>query len=244
MNHSESAELRELLDLFADYVTSGYRRERRTPRRTAASARHSAPRPIARRSSPVQPQPAPRRAALAALEERVRTCTACPLHAGRTHAVPGVGVLDPLVMVIGEGPGAEEDARGEPFVGAAGRYLDKWLEAIGLSRTSNAYITNIVKCRPPGNRDPLATESEACSPFLSRQVALVRPRTILTVGRIATSLLLGRDEGIGKLRGRAWEHQGIPVVATYHPSGVLRNDAWRRPVWEDLKRLRAILDGE
>lgn len=291
MNHSESAELRELLDLFADYVTSGYRHERRTPRRTAASTRRTPPRPGPRRSTAVQPQPASRsadvrsphpesrsahpetrsprpesrvprpdagrpaaptvdklgpderRAALAALEERVRTCTACPLHAGRTHAVPGVGVLDPLVMVIGEGPGAEEDARGEPFVGAAGRYLDKWLEAIGLSRTSNVYITNIVKCRPPGNRDPQPTESDACSPFLSRQIALVRPRTILTVGRIATSLLLGRDEGIGKLRGRTWEHQGIPVVPTYHPSGVLRNDAWRRPVWEDLKSLRAILDG-
>ncbi len=277
MSHSESTDLRELLDLFADYVSSGYRNERRVRRRAAAP--HAASgrrpeRPLAARPAPanaptaaaanasVVPTPATtptavpasdrqrertreeRRAALSELEAEVRACAACPLHTGRTHAVPGVGVLDPLVMVIGEGPGAEEDARGEPFVGAAGRYLDKWLEAIGLSRAENVYITNIVKCRPPNNRDPLPNESDACAPFLARQVDLVRPRTILTVGRIATSLLLHRDEGIGKLRGRPWEHQGIPVVPTYHPSGVLRNDAWRRPVWEDLKRLRAILDGE
>ncbi|TVQ96610.1 MAG: uracil-DNA glycosylase [Spirochaetaceae bacterium] len=270
MSHSESTDLRELLDLFADYVSSGYRNERRFRRRSAASnaaAGRRLERPVAVRPAPTNspistPAAGPsraavpasepqregsleeRRTALTELEAQVRACAACPLHTGRTHAVPGVGVLDPLVMVIGEGPGAEEDARGEPFVGAAGRYLDKWLEAIGLSRTQNVYITNIVKCRPPNNRDPLPNESEACAPFLARQVSLVRPRTILTVGRIATSLLLHRDEGIGKLRGRTWEHQGIPVVPTYHPSGVLRNDAWRRPVWEDLKRLRAILDGE
>ena len=264
MSHSESADLSELLDLFADYVSTGYRHERRSRRRSAApnaAAGRRLEQPVVVRPAPTAapattqagiPASEPPRertreerlAALAELEAQVRACAACPLHAGRTHAVPGVGVLDPLVMVIGEGPGAEEDAKGEPFVGAAGRYLDKWLEAIGLSRTDNVYITNIVKCRPPSNRDPLPNESEACAPFLTRQVALVKPRTILTVGRIATSLLLHRDEGIGKLRGRTWEHQGIPVVPTYHPSGVLRNDAWRRPVWEDLKRLRAILDGE
>ena len=179
---------------------------------------------------------------LSMLEERVRVCTRCALHEGRFNAVPGVGVLDPLVMVIGEGPGADEDRRGLPFVGRAGQFLDKWLEAIGLSRSSNAYITNIVKCRPPENRDPRPAESDACMPYLREQIELVRPQTILTVGRIASGLLIGTGAGIGGLRGRTYYYNGIPLVATYHPSGVLRNPELKRPVWEDLKRLNAMLD--
>jgi DNA polymerase len=179
---------------------------------------------------------------LALLEERVRTCTKCPLHEGRTNAVPGTGVLDPLVMVIGEGPGAEEDRLGEPFVGKAGKYLDKWLEAIDLSRTTNAYIANIVKCRPPGNRDPDSEEAAACIPYLHEQIMLIRPKTILTVGRVATGHLLDTQAGIGSLRNTVYRYRDIPLIPTYHPSGVLRNPDYRRPVWEDLKLLRSVLD--
>jgi uracil-DNA glycosylase family 4 len=143
---------------------------------------------------------------------------------------------------VGEGPGFEEDRSGRPFVGPAGQYLDTWLAAIGLDRRRNAYIANIVKCRPPGNRDPLPEESAACLPYLQRQVALLRPRAILTVGRIATQVLTGRSEGIGQLRGSLHSYQGIPLVGTYHPSAVLRDkERLRAPVWEDLKRLRSLL---
>lgn len=183
-----------------------------------------------------------RRRRLALLEERVRACTRCPLAEGRMNAVPGMGVLDPLVMVIGEGPGADEDRRGLPFVGRAGQFLDKWLEAIGLSRSTNAYIGNIVKCRPPENRDPRPAESEACLPYLREQISLIRPLAILAVGRVASGILIGTASGIGGLRGRTFYYDGIPLVPTYHPAGVLRNPELKRPVWEDLKRLAAILE--
>ena len=181
-----------------------------------------------------------RRAALAEIEEQVRACVRCPLHEGRTNAVPGMGVLDPLVMVIGEGPGGDEDRQGLPFVGKAGQYLDKWLAALDLSRERDVYITNIVKCRPPGNRDPQTREIEACSPYLRRQIDIIRPKTILALGRFAGSWLTGSTQSLGKMRGRTFDFKGVPVVVTYHPSGVLRNPDYRRPVWEDLKRLREI----
>ncbi|WP_455382206.1 uracil-DNA glycosylase [Salinispira pacifica] len=185
--------------------------------------------------------PAERKRRLSELAARVTACTHCKLHKTRRKAVPGMGVIDPLVMVIGEGPGADEDASGLPFVGRAGQYLDKWLEAIDLSRHKNAYIANIVKCRPPNNRDPEPAESEACFPYLMEQIALVRPKTILTVGRVASQILIGRFDSIGSLRGRVYQFSGIPLVPTYHPSGVLRNPGYRRPVWEDMKLLRSIL---
>jgi DNA polymerase len=184
-----------------------------------------------------------RRRALAALEEQVRACTLCPLHEGRTNGVPGMGVLDPLVMIIGEGPGAEEDRKGLPFVGRAGQYLDKWLQAIGLSRDRDVYITNIVKCRPPGNRDPQTAEIDSCTPYLRRQIDIIRPRSILAVGRFAGTWLSGQTDSLGRMRGRTFDFRGVPVVVTYHPSGVLRNPEYRRPVWEDLKRLRELYAG-
>ncbi|TVQ37912.1 MAG: uracil-DNA glycosylase [Spirochaetaceae bacterium] len=244
MNRSQSTELNAIIELFGDYLEAGYRRQ---PTSDAAGA-PAAPGPSAGDRRPAAAAGTgeateDRAAGLKLLEQSVRACTLCALHQGRMHAVPGVGVLDPLVMVIGEGPGAEEDAKGEPFVGAAGRYLDKWLAAVDLSRRSNVYITNIVKCRPPNNRDPLPNESQACAGYLARQIELVRPRVILSVGRVATQLLLESQDGIGKLRGGDWVYRDIPVVPTYHPSAVLRNDQWRRPVWEDLKRLRRLLDG-
>lgn len=179
---------------------------------------------------------------LAELAAEVGACTRCGLCRGRAHAVPGEGAIDPLVMVVGEGPGADEDASGRPFVGRAGQYLDKWLEAVKLSRESSAYIANIVKCRPPGNRDPLPDEMTACRPFLDRQIELVRPRVILTVGRISSGNLTGLEVGINRLRGKTYSYRDIPLIPTYHPSGVLRNPDFRAPVWEDLRRLRKHLD--
>lgn len=176
--------------------------------------------------------------ALEAIAAKVRDCRLCPLSLGRTNAVPGYGQLDPMVMVVGEGPGANEDAQGLPFVGAAGQYLDKWLAAIGLSRETNAFIANIVKCRPPGNRDPKPDEITSCAPYLQQQIQLVRPRLILTVGRIATRILTGVTTGITRIHGTFYEYQGYPVVATFHPSAVLRNPDWRAPVWEDLQAVR------
>jgi len=201
-----------------------------------------APQPV-QATAPQGPPPGTgkREQRLAAIAERVRRCTRCPLAEGRMNAVPGEGVLDPVVMVIGEGPGADEDRRGIPFVGRAGQYLDKWLDAIGVSREKSAFIGNIVKCRPPGNRDPKPVESDACMPYLREQIELIRPKTILSVGRIATGLLLGSSAGIGSLRGRTYYYDGIPLIPTYHPSGVLRNPDLRRPVWDDLKRLVELL---
>ncbi|HUX51387.1 MAG TPA: uracil-DNA glycosylase [Spirochaetia bacterium] len=182
-----------------------------------------------------------RKRRVAALQVRIAACTLCRLGETRRNTVPGIGVLDPLVMVIGEGPGADEDASGIPFVGPAGQYLDKWLEAVDLSRHKNVYIANIVKCRPPNNRDPQPDESQACSPYLLEQIALIRPKAILSVGRVASQILTGRLSTIGSLRGRVYEFHGIPLIPTYHPSGVLRNPDYRRPVWEDMKLLRSIL---
>jgi DNA polymerase len=149
--------------------------------------------------------------------------------------VPGVGVTNPLVLVIGEGPGAEEDARGEPFVGPAGQLLDKMLAGIYLSRTTNCYIANIVKCRPPGNRDPSPEEAAACMPYLRQQIAALQPRLILAVGRISAQYLLNTGEGIGRLRGRFFDLDGIPLMPTYHPSALLRNADLNAPAWDDLK---------
>lgn len=172
------------------------------------------------------------------LASEIRSCRRCPLGEGRTNAVPGVGALDPLVMIVGEGPGAQEDQQGLPFVGRAGQYLDKWLSAIGLDRETNVFIANIVKCRPPNNRDPESTESGACRPYLDEQIALVQPRMILTVGRISMRLLTGSEGRITRIHGTFYSYKGIPLVPTFHPSAVLRNQEYRRPVWEDLKKVR------
>ena len=169
------------------------------------------------------------------------SCTRCALHRGRKHAVPGEGAAHPLVLVIGEGPGAEEDATGRPFVGPAGQLLDKMLKAIELDRATNCFIANVVKCRPPGNRDPQPEESAACLPYLRAQIAVLRPRAILAVGRVAAQTLTGLSAGVGELRRRQLAYEGIPLAVTYHPSAVLRDSSLKRPVWEDLKRLKSTL---
>lgn len=182
------------------------------------------------------------RASMPLLAKMIGECRLCPLARERTKAVPGEGPANARLMVIGEGPGAEEDRSGRPFVGKAGQYLDSWLGAIGLSRTDSVYIANIVKCRPPGNRDPLPEEAHACMPYLKRQIALVKPDGILCVGKVAARFLLGREDALHAMRGTIHRFEGIPVVITYHPAAVLRNLQLRGPVWEDLKRMASVLE--
>jgi len=180
------------------------------------------------------------------IADEIRQCKNCPLGMTRKNAAPGEGSLQPLVMVIGEGPGAEEDAQGRPFVGRAGQLLDKMLGAINLSRNSNCFIANVVKCRPPNNRDPYPEETAACARFLERQITLLKPRFILAAGRVAAQTLLKTTEPIGKLRGKFTELTAgnitLPFIATYHPAALLRNEDLKRPAWEDLKLLRSMLD--
>lgn len=176
----------------------------------------------------------------AALEEEVRTCTRCALHQSRSRAVFGTGSRHAGLMVIGEAPGADEDRQGLPFVGRAGQLLNEMLAAIGLPREA-VYIANILKSRPPGNRDPLPEEVAACEGFLRRQVALVRPRVILAVGRIAAQHLLGTDQRVGSLRGRVHQHAATPLVVTYHPSYLLRKPGDKRKAWEDLLLAASLL---
>ena len=168
----------------------------------------------------------------------VKNCSSCGLCTTRKNTVSGMGVVHPAVLVIGEGPGADEDATGLPFVGKAGQLLDKMLASISLWRTTNCFIANIVKCRPPANRDPLPEESQACAKYLNAQIALLKPKMILLLGRIALHNLLNTSEGISKVHGKWLSYQGIPVMAIYHPSALLRNESLKAPAWEDLKEFR------
>ena len=180
------------------------------------------------------------------IAEEIKACRNCQLYKTRKNAAPGEGVSSPLVMVIGEGPGEEEDKQGRPFVGKAGQLLDKMLGSIDLSRTSNCFIANVIKCRPPDNRDPYPEETAACAHFLNRQIALLKPKFILIAGRVAAQTLLKTTVPIGKLRGKitqfAAENMTIPLLATYHPAALLRNEEYKRPAWEDLKLLRSRMD--
>ncbi len=152
------------------------------------------------------------------------------------------GPVDARVMVVGEAPGANEDATGLPFVGAAGKLLDLLLMSVGLSRKEQVYICNVLKCRPPGNRNPLPGEIESCTPFLRKQIELVRPEVLLGVGTFAAQFLTGTSSPLGKLRGEVYSYEGVPVVVTYHPAALLRNAGWTRPTWDDLQLLRQVLD--
>jgi uracil-DNA glycosylase len=192
--------------------------------------------------APVAHAPADAAAAWEALRTEVAQCTRCPLHVTRTQGVLGVGPRRTDWLVIGEAPGAEEDRRGEPFVGAAGQLLDAMLRAIGLDRANNVYIANVLKSRPPGNRDPKPEEVAACMPYLIRQIALLQPKIMLAVGRIAAQNLLATDAPLGRLRGRV-HHFGelnTPLVVTYHPAYLLRTPGDKRKAWEDLKFARGI----
>lgn len=178
---------------------------------------------------------------LAAIAAEVEACTLCPLYKTATRGVPGSGNPDADFVCIGEGPGASEDEQGLPFVGAAGQLLTKILAAVNLSR-EEVFITNVVKHRPPGNRNPEPNEIDACTPYLIRQLDLIQPKVILALGTFAAQTLLNTKTPIGKLRGDVHRYRGIPVVVTYHPAALLRNPAWKRPTWEDVQLARRILD--
>ncbi|MEX1082295.1 MAG: uracil-DNA glycosylase [Halofilum sp. (in: g-proteobacteria)] len=174
-----------------------------------------------------------------ALREEILGCTRCGLCESRTQAVPGVGSVEADLLVIGEAPGQEEDRQGEPFVGRAGQLLDRMLAAIGFDRQT-VFITNVLKCRPPNNRDPAPEEVHACTPYLRRQIELIAPRVILSVGRISAQNLLETPSTLGRLRG-SWHRFGpreTPLRVTYHPAYLLRNPAAKRQAWDDLKRVR------
>jgi uracil-DNA glycosylase family 4 len=179
-----------------------------------------------------------------ALQQQVIQCTACPLHKTRTQTVFGVGNRHADWMLIGEAPGADEDRQGEPFVGRAGQLLNAMLYAVGLKR-GQVYIANILKCRPPRNRDPEPEETERCEKFLLRQVQLVKPKLILALGRIAAQNLLKTDISIGRLRGRPFNYGAdeVPLVVTYHPAYLLRSPREKRKAWDDLKLAKSIVQG-
>ena len=199
-----------------------------------------APRPRATRQAPASARHAK---ALGLIREDLGDCTRCKLHAGRDKIVFGVGNPAARLMFVGEGPGAEEDARGEPFVGRAGKKLDQMIESVGLTR-AEVYIANIVKCRPPNNRDPEKDEIETCLPFLKRQIEAIAPRVIVALGSPAAKTLLDTRTGITRLRGEWHDFAGIPVMPTFHPAYLLRayTKENRTKVWEDLKAAKARID--
>ena len=175
------------------------------------------------------------------LARQVAECRACGLCQQRKQAVLGVGDLNPDWLFIGEGPGAEEDLKGEPFVGQAGKLLDNMLAALDIARGNKVYIANAVKCRPPGNRTPEASEMAACRPYLERQIALLKPKVIVLLGKAAVHTMLHDDKSLSALRGKPFEYAGIPVVVTYHPAYLLRNLPEKAKAWEDLLLARKVL---
>jgi DNA polymerase len=239
-----------LADLLAYLGEMGYGDLYLNPRKASASVetRASAAVPAAVAPVPVAPPlPAPvdeeaagRIGELAALAGVAGACTRCRLAEGRIKVVFGSGNPTAELMFIGEGPGADEDRQGLPFVGAAGELLTKIIQAIERTR-EEVYIANVVKCRPPGNRDPQPDEVAACRDYLDRQIALVRPRVLVALGRVAAQTLLGNDAPIGRMRGQWYQVQGIPTMVTYHPAALLRNQALKRPTWEDMQQVRDFL---
>lgn len=225
----------------------------RTAVSTAAARAVIAPPVAARPAPPTTSAPAPpppvvpvnpaavEGASFEQLRDLALACAGCDLCGSRSTVVFGEGDPAASVMIVGEAPGAEEDRTGRPFVGRAGKLLDRFLESVGFGRES-VYICNVLKCRPPGNRNPTPEEIAACSPYLRRQVELVDPKVILAVGTFPAQTLLGTTETIGRLRGRVHDFEGRPLIPTYHPAAVLRNPSWIRPVWDDLQRLRAVLE--
>ena len=178
---------------------------------------------------------------LDAIAKMVASCTRCPLYSTATNPVPGEGNPDANLMIVGEAPGATEDETGRPFVGAAGQLLTKILAAVELKR-EDVFICNVLKHRPPGNRNPMPDEVTACSPYLLRQIDLIRPKAILALGTFAAQTLLQTKLAIGKLRSQVHRYYGVPLIVTYHPAALLRNPSWKRPTWEDVQLVRRILD--
>ena len=181
---------------------------------------------------------------LALIREDIGDCTRCKLHQqGRTQIVFGVGHPNADLMFVGEAPGADEDIQGIPFVGRAGQLLTKIIEAIGLTR-DQVYIANVIKCRPPGNRNPDPDEVDQCEPFLFQQIDIIKPKVIVALGKFAAQSLLRTSEPITRIRGREYKYRDAILMPTYHPAYLLRNPASKREVWEDMKRVRAILTAD
>ncbi|MBT8395799.1 MAG: uracil-DNA glycosylase [Gemmatimonadetes bacterium] len=177
-----------------------------------------------------------------ALRSQALSCQKCALAGTRTKVVFSDGNPQARLMVVGEAPGAHEDRTGLAFVGPAGKLLDLLLAAVDLSRESSAYICNVLKCRPPGNRNPLPAEIEACTPFLRRQIEIIHPEAILAVGTFSAQFLTGEASPLGRLRGEVYSYQGVPLVVTYHPAALLRNPGWTPATWDDFQLLRQIMD--
>jgi len=221
--------------------------------RAGADAAPEAPRPAEPAAAParacaVSEDAESRAARIGRLEWRdfagdVDACTACGLAQSRKKSVPGVGDVHAEWLLVGEAPGSEEDAKGEPFVGQAGKLLDNMLAALDMKRGENVYIANVLKCRPPNNRTPEPREVDACRPYLDRQIALIAPKLIVALGKSAATTLLGVDATIASLRGRVHRYQGVPLVVTYHPAYLLRNLPEKAKAWEDLLFARRTLRG-
>jgi len=212
----------------ADALSGGAGASRALPKRPPVVADAASALPLDARAAEIARMDWPQ------LKASVAGCTACPLHKGRNKTVFGVGDEQAEWMFIGEGPGADEDAKGEPFVGQAGKLLDNMLAAIGLKRGKNVYIGNMVKCRPPGNRNPEPLEVSQCEPYLRRQIGLIGPKLIVALGKVAAVNLLKRDASVASLRGKVLEYQGTPLIVTYHPAYLLRSLPDKAKAWEDL----------
>lgn len=224
-------------DLYIDSNRVPARTAVAPPPQPAVDLSSSSPIPL---SGELSGEAAGRAAELAALAAAAAGCTRCRLSEGRTKVVFSSGNPAAELMFVGEGPGAEEDRQGLPFVGAAGELLNRIIQAIEKTR-DEVYIANVVKCRPPGNRDPQPDEVTACRGYLDKQIALVRPRVLVALGKVAAQALLGNDSPIGRMRGQWFQVQGIPTMVTYHPAALLRNPALKRPTWEDMQQVRDFL---
>jgi uracil-DNA glycosylase family 4 len=236
-------DLQAHLEFYAELGVDGVRFEPEWHSRVERSQPAAAVSDGARRREPVSVFVSPEQALETLKAEIGPECRRCKLHAlGRRQVVFGVGSPTADLMFVGEAPGADEDLQGEPFVGRAGQLLTRIIEAIGLRR-EDVYIANVIKCRPPGNRNPEPDEVEQCEPFLFRQVDIVRPKVVVALGKFAAQSLLRTIEPITKLRGREYRYRDAVLIPTYHPAYLLRNPAAKREVWEDMKRVRALLDG-
>jgi uracil-DNA glycosylase len=230
----------EHLRFFGELGVAGVSRDSRWSKRPDASNEQHRPSPIEDRPSDAGPRDAA--GLLALLKADIGPqCTRCKLHTlGRTQVVFGVGNPDADLMFVGEAPGGDEDIQGIPFVGRAGQLLTKMIQAINFER-SQVYIANVIKCRPPGNRNPEPDEVETCEPFLFQQIDAIRPRVIVALGSFAAKALLRSNDSISRLRGRVYDFRGAKLVPTFHPAFLLRSPERKRDAWEDLKRARALL---
>ena len=240
MSMTRREQLTEHLRFFEELGVDGVSRDPGWRRRAAAPADSAGPTP----SGDTGERPGADRETTADTLDEIRSdlgeCTRCALHAGRTTLVFGVGNPDANLVFVGEAPGRDEDLQGEPFVGRAGQLLTKIIASIGLTR-DDVYIANVVKCRPPGNRNPEPGEVQTCEPFLFRQLDVIRPKVVVALGAFAIHTLLGTDRPISRLRGHVYEYRGAKLVPTFHPAFLLRSPDRKRDVWEDMKKVRALL---